>query len=70
MNHLGGSHCPNLDRLAPELRVIALLDGGLEGVHVDMDDLADAAGRVIACTSARASIGAHIRRMLFRFHAT
>jgi hypothetical protein len=28
-------------RLAPERRVVALLDRRVEGVHVDMDDLAD-----------------------------
>ena len=28
------------DRLAPQLRIVALLDRRIEGVHVDMDDLA------------------------------
>ena len=28
------------DRLAPQLRIVALLDRGIEGVHVDVDDLA------------------------------
>ena len=27
------------DRLAPELRIVPLLDGCIEGVHVDVDDL-------------------------------
>ena len=30
----------NGDRLAAQLRIVALLDGGVEGVHVDVDDLA------------------------------
>ena len=29
------------DRLAPQLRIIALLDRRVKGIHVDMDDLAD-----------------------------
>ena len=28
------------DRLAAQLRIVALLDGGVEGVHIDVDDLA------------------------------
>jgi hypothetical protein len=31
------------DRLAAQLRVVALFDGCIESIHVDMDDLARAA---------------------------
>ncbi|MEH2472410.1 hypothetical protein V1281_006400 [Nitrobacteraceae bacterium AZCC 2161] len=47
-------------RLAAQLRIVALLDGSVEGVHVDMDDLA-LAGR-ISCAVERG----HIVRMVFR----
>jgi hypothetical protein len=33
----------NRDRLPAQLRVVALFDGCVESIHVDMDDLARAA---------------------------
>src|SRR5690554_2803673 len=39
-NHAARSAIAHRDRLAAQLRVVALLHRGKEGVHVDMDDLA------------------------------
>jgi hypothetical protein len=36
------------DGLAAQLRIVALLDRGVEGVHVDVDDLANGHGRRVA----------------------
>src|SRR5690606_23745778 len=35
---------PHRDRHPPKFRVVALLDRGIEGIHVDVNDLADATG--------------------------
>src|SRR5690606_27854502 len=41
----GGHHTPfasiaHSDRLTAIIRIVALLDGGVERIHIDMDDLA------------------------------
>lgn len=41
---LAGSTMADGNRLAPQLRVIALFHRRIEGVHVDMDDLAHGHG--------------------------
>jgi hypothetical protein len=36
----GAGVTANDNRLAAQLRIVALLDGGIEGVHIDVDNFA------------------------------
>ncbi len=57
-------------RLSPKLRIVALLDRGIEGIHVDVDDLAHASRAKLWLSggSPSSSVASTIR-LGFRVHA-
>jgi hypothetical protein len=43
-HHAALTRTADRDRLAAQIRIIALLDRRIEGIHIDMDDLARSRG--------------------------